>query len=82
MRHYLQERDLKNPHWSFIKPYIEYVAFVWNDAALINLDKLERNLRKLLRVIMFKGRIESVILFEMSEIILRGQFVNKIIWKN
>ena len=82
MHHYLQEREFKNPHWSFIKPYIEYVAFVWNDAALTNLDKLDRNLRKLVRVIMFKDRIESVILFETNKIILRGQFVNKIIWKN
>ena len=82
MRHYLQERELKNPHWSFIKPYMEYVAFVRNDAALTNLDKLDRKLRKLVRVVMFKSRIESVILSETNKIILWGQFVNMIIWKN
>ena len=58
--HFLQEKQLKYLYSSFIKPYTEYGNLAWGRAAKTNLAKIDRSLRKAIRIIMFKGKMETV----------------------
>ena len=43
-----------------IKPYTEYSNLAWGGAAKTNLAKINRSLRKAIRIMMFKGKMETV----------------------
>ena len=70
MRHFLQEKQLKYRYSSLIKLYTEYGNLTWVGAAKTKLAKIDRSLRKAIRIIMFKGKRESVqILYEFLKIL-------------
>ena len=60
MRHFLQEKELKDLYSSFIKSYTEYCKLAWGQAAKKNLAKIDRSLKKAIRIMMFNGKRESV----------------------
>ena len=59
MHHFLLEK-YKDLYFSFIKPYTEYGNLAWGGAAKSNLSKINRSLRKAIRIMMFKGNMETV----------------------
>ena len=56
MQHFLQEKQLKLLFSGFISPYLEYGALAWGGAAKTHINKLERSLRKTIRLMMFKDK--------------------------
>ena len=56
MRHFPQEKQLKDLYSSFIKPYTGYGNLAWGGAAKTNLAKIDRSLRKAIRIMMSKGK--------------------------
>ena len=47
-------------YFSLIKPYTEYSNLAWGGAAKTNLAKINRSLRKAIRIMMFRGKMETV----------------------
>ena len=60
MSHFLQEKQLKDLYYSFIKSYTEYDNLAWGGAAKANLAKIDRSLRNAIRIMMFQGKRKSV----------------------
>ena len=56
MRHFLQENQLKLLFSAFTSLYLDYGAFAWEGAAKTHVDKLDRSLRKTIRLMMFKDK--------------------------
>ena len=56
MQHFLQEKQLKLLFSAFISPYLDYGALVWGGTAKTHTNKLERSLRKTIRLMMFKDK--------------------------
>ena len=59
MKPYLKEKQLKDLHSSFIKPYVDYGNLPWGGSAETNLVKIYRILRRSIQI-MFKGKVENV----------------------
>ena len=81
MKH-LQDKQLINPYFSFIKPYIEY--------GTLALTKIDRSLNKSVRTMLFKNRREpskplykylNILPLEYNIKLLRGKFMHKLLSK-
>ena len=90
MRHYLQDKQLINLYFSFIKPYIEYGTLAWGGACKTNLTKIDRSLNKSVRTMLFKNRREpskplykylNILPLEYNIKLLRGKFMHKLLSK-
>ena len=60
LRQYLQEKQLKNLHSSFIKPYTEYNTLARSSAPKTYLTKIDISIRKSTRTIIFKEKHDSL----------------------
>ena len=56
MWQFLQEEQLKLLFVAFISPYLDYGALAWGGTAKKHIKKLERSLRKIIRLMMFKDK--------------------------
>ena len=56
MRHFLQEKQLKLLFSAFISPYLDYGALTWGGVAKTHVKKLDRSLRKTIKLMMFKDK--------------------------
>ena len=56
---FLQEMKLKTLYKAFLKPFNEYGVLAWGGAPKTHLIKIERNLNKAVRIMLFKGKFES-----------------------
>ena len=56
---FLQEKQLKNLYKAFIKPFTEYGVLACGGAPKTHLIKIETSLNKAVRIILFKGKLES-----------------------
>ena len=54
MRNFLQEKQLKQLFLTLIKPYIDYGTLAWGGTAKTHLTKIDRSIRKTIRLMMFK----------------------------
>ena len=60
LRKYVQENILKNLFNSFIKPYIEYGTLAWGAATNNHLGKINLSIKRSIRTILFKDKLDSV----------------------
>ena len=56
MRSFLREKQLKELLSTLIKPYIDYETLAWGGAAKNHLIKIDRSVRKTIRLMMFKEK--------------------------
>ena len=56
MQHFLQEKQLKLLFSAFISPYLDYGAITLGGAAKTHVKKLDRSLRKTIRLMMFNNK--------------------------
>ena len=56
MQHFLQKKQLKLLFSAFISPYLDYGALAWGGTAKTHTNKLERSLRKTIRLMTFKDK--------------------------
>ena len=89
MQPYLKEKQLKDLHSSFIKPYVDYSNLPWGGSAETNLVKIYRILRRSIQI-MFKGKVENVQLphkhlnilpLNLNRKLLSGKNMQKLIYK-
>ena len=90
MWHFLQEKQLELLFSAFISPYLDYGALAWGGAAKTHINKLERSLRKIMRLMMFKDKKHiakplygylKVLPLELNIKPLQAKFVKKLILK-
>ena len=60
MDHFLQEKQLQNLYSSFIKSYTKNGNIAWGGTTKTNIAKINRSLRKAIRIKIFKGKRETV----------------------
>ena len=60
MRNFLQEKQLKQLFSTLIKPYIDYGTLAWGGTAKTHLTKIDRSIRKTIRLMMFKEKRHTV----------------------
>ena len=60
MRHFLQEDTLASIFNAFVKPYVDYGILTWGGTANTHLLKLNRTLNKVMRIMAFRSKNESV----------------------
>ena len=59
MRHFVYKEILVNLYNALLKPHIDYSLLAWGNLAKTHVTKLERNQRKVLRIMNFKKRRET-----------------------
>ena len=88
MRHFLQEKQLKLLFSAFISPYLDYGALAWGVEAKKHAKKLDRSLRKTIRLMMFKDKKHiakplykylEILPLELNRTLLQGKFMKKLI---
>ena len=60
MRQFLQEDTLASVFNAFVKPYVDYGILTWGGTANTHLLKLNRTLNKVMRIMAFRSKNESV----------------------
>ena len=60
VRNYVQEKTSKNIFNSFIKPYVDYRALRWGGATQSQLAKIDKSIKKSMRIMLFKGKYDLV----------------------
>ena len=86
IRHFVPKTVLRSLYFSFIHPHIEYNLLNWGMAAQTNLNSININMKKAIRIISFKDREEaSVPLFKEFNILPLDKCFQlkqaKFIWK-
>lgn len=90
MQPYLKEKQLRDLHSSFIKPYVDYGNLPRGGSAETNLVKIYRILRRSIQIMMFKGKVENVQLphkhlnilpLNLNRKLLSGENMQKLIYK-
>ena len=56
MRHFLQEKEVKLLFSAFISPYRDCGALIWGGVAKTHVKKIDRSLRKTIKLTMFKDK--------------------------
>ena len=86
IRHYVPKKVLRSLYYTFINPHIDYNLLNWGMAAPTNLDTVNINMKKAIRIINFKKRDEhSLPLFKELEILPLDKAIKlrqgKFMWK-
>ena len=82
MRHFSQKKKFKLLFLAFLSPYLEYGTPAWVGAVKTQVNKLDRNLRKAIRLIMFKDKIVSISKYfplELNVKLLQDKFMKRLI---
>ena len=74
MGEFLQEKQLKNLYYAFIRPCTEYGILAWGGAPKAHVNKVSRSTKKAARVVMFK----NIVSFDINIKLQQGKFMKQL----
>ena len=86
MRKFLQEKQLKQLFFTLMKTYIDYGTLAWGGAAKTHLTKIDKSMRKTIRLMMFKEKRHTakplyeylkILLVSLNPKLLKTKFMKK-----